>query len=39
MKVEKFKVLFYLKKKRIRQVWYGSHHGTHYRKPNDGAVQ
>ena len=39
MKVEKFKVLLYLKKSGLGQVGQGPDNGTHHREPYDGAVQ
>lgn len=39
MKVEKFKVLLYLKKERTGQVGQSPDNGTHHREPDDGAVQ
>lgn len=39
MKVEKFKVLLYLKKRRAGQDRQGPDHGTDHPQPHDGAVQ
>ena len=39
MKIEKFKVLLYLKKSRLDKSGKAPHHGTYHRQSFDGAVQ